>query len=116
MTTPTTSDYVADPAAVASMRSSRPVGHGAVRAYDWIAHHTMHRPAKEAIRDLGTDRSFTYAALDRRVDAMAAYLRSLGIELSVSSFFDSSTYALLYEPGRLIHKGLYLRLVFYLSC
>ena len=61
------------------MTSSRPSGHGPVRAYDWIDHHTMHRPDKEAIRDLGTDRTFTYADLDRRVEAMAAYLRSLGI-------------------------------------
>ena len=68
-----------NPAAVAAMTSSRPVGHGAVRAYDWIAHHTMHRPAKEAVRDLGTGRSFTYADLDRRADAMAAYLRSIGV-------------------------------------
>ena len=51
----------------------------AVRAYDWIAHHTMHRPTKEAVRDLATGRSFTYAELDRRVDAMAAYLRSIDI-------------------------------------
>ena len=76
---PTATEFVADPAAAAAMTSSRPVGHGAVRAYDWIAHHTMHRPAKEAVRDLGTGRSFTYAELDRRIDAMAAYLRSLGI-------------------------------------
>ena len=75
----TSSEFVADPAAVAAMTSSRSVGHGAVRAYDWIAHHTMHRPAKEAVRDLGTGRSFSYADLDRRVDSMAAYLRSLGI-------------------------------------
>jgi fatty-acyl-CoA synthase len=75
----TASEFVADPAAVASMTSSRPVGHGPVRAYDWIDHHTKNRPAKEAVRDLGTGRSFTYADLDQRVDAMAAYLRSLGI-------------------------------------
>ena len=75
----TTSEFVDDPAKVAGMTSSRPVGHGAVRAYDWIAHHTLHRPTRTAVRDLGTGRSFTYADLDRRVDAMAAYLRSLGI-------------------------------------
>ena len=79
MVTVTTSEFVADPAAVGAMTSSRPLGHGAVRAYDWIAHHAMHRPAREAVRDLGTGRSFTYAELDRRVDAMAAYLRSLGV-------------------------------------
>jgi fatty-acyl-CoA synthase len=51
----------------------------AVTAYDWIAHHRANRPGKEAIRDLGTRRSFTYADLDRRVDSLAAYWRSLGI-------------------------------------
>jgi fatty-acyl-CoA synthase len=71
--------YASDPEAVASMRSPRPLGHGPVRAYDWIDHHAANRPAKEAIRDLGTSRSFTYAQLDQRIDAMAAHLASLGI-------------------------------------
>jgi acyl-CoA synthetase (AMP-forming)/AMP-acid ligase II len=74
-----TSEFVADPAQVASLTSSRPVGHGPVRAYDWIAQHTSQRPNKEAVRDLGSGRSFTYAELDRRVDAMAAHLASIGI-------------------------------------
>lgn len=73
------SDYVPDPAALAKMTSSRPTGRGAAIAYDWITHHAVQRGAKEAIRDLGAGRSFTYAQLDRRVDAMAAYFRSLGI-------------------------------------
>lgn len=72
-------DFLPDPGAVASMTSSRPAGHGPVRAYDWIAHHAANRPRKEAVRDLGTGRSFTYAELHRRVDAMAAHLGSLGI-------------------------------------
>ncbi|GAC1604518.1 MAG: long-chain fatty acid--CoA ligase [Acidimicrobiales bacterium] len=72
-------EFVDDPVVGEAMVRSRPVGHGPVRYYDWIAHHKMQRPAKEAIRDLGTGRSFTYAGLDRRVDAMAAYFRSLGI-------------------------------------
>ena len=71
--------FVADAAERAAMRSSRPAGSGTVRAYDWIGHHAAHRPSKEAIRDLSTGRSFTYSQLDRRADAMAAYLRSLGI-------------------------------------
>ena len=50
-----------------------------MRSYDWVAHHKMHRPTKDAIRDLGTGRRFTYADLDRRIDAMAAYFGSLGI-------------------------------------
>ncbi len=71
--------FVPDPAERAAMRSSRPAGHGTVRAYDWIAHHAANRPNKEAVHDLGTGRSFTYAELDARIDAMAAYFRSLGI-------------------------------------
>jgi fatty-acyl-CoA synthase len=74
-----TTDYEQDPAAMAALRASRPVGHGPVRAYDWIRHHAGNRGAKEAVRDLGTDRSFSYAELDRRVDAMAALFTSLGI-------------------------------------
>ena len=61
------------------MTASRPTGHGTVRAYDWIAHHAAQRPAKQAVRDLGSDRSFSYTDLDQRADAMAAYLASLGI-------------------------------------
>ena len=74
-----TDSFTVDPNEVAAMTSSRPAGHGPVAAYDWIAHHADHRPKKEAIRDLGTDRTFTYADLDRRVDAMAVYLDSIGI-------------------------------------
>lgn len=79
MTDQSTIEFDPDPAAVASMTSSRPVGHGAVRAYDWIANHAMSRPTKEAVRDITVGRSFTYAELDQRVDAMAAYFTSLGI-------------------------------------
>ena len=50
-----------------------------VRAYDWIGHHALHRSTKQAVRDLGTKRNFTYGELDARIDAMSAYLRSLGI-------------------------------------
>ncbi|MEO6571067.1 MAG: AMP-binding protein, partial [Ilumatobacteraceae bacterium] len=64
---------------VVAMTSSRPAGHGPVPAYDWIRHHARNRPAKEAVRDLGTDRRFDYLALDRRIDAMAAHFSSLGV-------------------------------------
>lgn len=71
--------FQADKQDLAAMRSSRPAGRGAPTAYDWIAHHADSRPTKEAIRDLGSDRTFTYSDLDARVDAMAAHLGSLGI-------------------------------------
>ena len=61
------------------MTSPRPAGHGAVPAYDWIGHHADNRPTHEAVRELATGRSFTYAELDGRIDAMATYLTSLGI-------------------------------------
>ena len=77
--TEASTDFIDDPEAVATLTTSRPAGHGAVRAYDWIGHHANQRPAKEAVRDLGTDRSFTYGELDRRIEAMACYLTSLGI-------------------------------------
>lgn len=48
-------------------------------AYDWIANHANHRPTNEAIRDLGSGKAFSYADLDNRIDAMAAYMGSLGI-------------------------------------
>ncbi|WP_395154365.1 long-chain fatty acid--CoA ligase [Ilumatobacter sp.] len=80
MTTPAAqSEFVADRTKAASLTSSRPTGHGSVPAYDWIAHHSAQRPNKEAIRDLGSGRTFTYAELDRRIDAMAAHLASIGI-------------------------------------
>ena len=74
-----TQSSIADPADRAAMTSSRPVGHGTVKAYDWIGHHAANRPAHEAVRELATERSFTYAELDERVDATAAYFTSLGI-------------------------------------
>ncbi len=75
----TTTEFVPDAHEVSSMTTSRPPGHGPVRAYDWIDHHAANRPDKEAVRDLATDRSLTYRELDRRVDAMAAYLTSIRI-------------------------------------
>jgi fatty-acyl-CoA synthase len=72
-------DFVPDEAELASLTTSRPPGHGPVRAYDWIDHHSANRPNKEAVRDLATRRSFTYADLDRRADAMAALLASFGV-------------------------------------
>ena len=72
-------DLATDADAAATMTTPRPAGHGDVRAYDWIAHHADNRAGKEAVRDLGTGRSFTYGELDRRVDAMVGYLASVGV-------------------------------------
>ncbi len=69
-----------DPDAAAALRTSRPAGRGAPRVYDWIDHHAKNRGGKEAIRELDRARSFTYRDLDRRVDAMTAYLASVGVE------------------------------------
>jgi fatty-acyl-CoA synthase len=72
-------EYAPEPDALASLTTSRPRGHGSVRAYDWIGHHAANRPVHEAVRELATGRSFTYADLDRRIDAMAAHFAALGI-------------------------------------
>jgi fatty-acyl-CoA synthase len=73
------STFLPDPAALAAMTASRPTSRGAVTAYDWLSHHRAHRPNKEAIRDLGSGRSFTYTDLDARADALALHLRSIGV-------------------------------------
>ncbi len=78
-TTHTSDEFTPDAEKRAAMTSPRPAGHGAVPAYDWIDHHARNRPSKEAVRDLGTSRSFTYAELDQRVEATAAYLASAGV-------------------------------------
>ena len=78
-TAPAGADFVPDAAARAALRSSRPAGHGALPAYDWIAHHRANRPGKLAVRELSPPRSLSYADLDARADALAAYLASLGI-------------------------------------
>ena len=70
--------YLADPAAQAAMRSPRPAGHGPVRAYDWLSHHAASRPGKEAVRELSPRRSFSYAELDQRAEALACHLQLLG--------------------------------------
>ncbi len=75
----TGTEFVPDPQQLRSMTSSRPIGHGATRAYDWIANHANARGEKEAIRDLGTGRSFTYGELHTRADALAAYMASVGV-------------------------------------
>jgi fatty-acyl-CoA synthase len=76
---PAPAAFAPDPAAVAALRSSRPVGHGAVPAYDWIAHHRANRPGKEAVRELSPPRSLSYAELDARAEALAVHLASLGM-------------------------------------
>ncbi|MCP5029402.1 MAG: long-chain fatty acid--CoA ligase, partial [Actinomycetia bacterium] len=51
------------------------------RSYDWIAHHAATRGAKEAMRDLATGRSFTYAEMEDRTSRLATALRhEFGVE------------------------------------
>src|SRR5260370_26882298 len=47
--------------------------------YDWIAHHAHRRPKQLAINDLQTSRTFTYGALNERVDQLTGALAKLGI-------------------------------------
>jgi len=78
-TSPSSPDFTPDAAARAAMRSSRPASWGAVRAYDWLAHHRASRPDKEGVRELATQRRFSYGELDRRADAMAGWLALQGV-------------------------------------
>ena len=51
-----------------------------VPAYDWIAHHARYSPKNVAIRDLYSNRTFTYAGFDERVSRAALYLiNQLGV-------------------------------------
>ena len=43
--------------------------------YDWIRHHAEISPDRIALVDLYSDRRFTYRQLDRRIDAVARFLR-----------------------------------------
>ena len=52
---------------------------GVAPYYDWITHHAGRRPAALAIRDLQTDRKFTYADVDRRTNQLTAALSGMGI-------------------------------------
>ncbi len=47
---------------------------GDVRSPDWLAHHARCRPNTPAVIDLGTNRRFTYAELDDRVERLATVL------------------------------------------
>ncbi len=47
--------------------------------FDWIAHHAETRGDRTAAIDLATQRRFTYAALDDRIDRLATHLASLGV-------------------------------------
>ncbi|MDX2380204.1 MAG: long-chain fatty acid--CoA ligase [Acidimicrobiia bacterium] len=48
---------------------------GRIRSYDWIAHHAATRGEKEAMRDLASGRSFTYAQMNDRTNRLASALR-----------------------------------------
>ena len=49
-------------------------------SYDWIAHHGRGRPDKVAMTDVRTGRSYTYAAMDNRVERLCAVLhRDFGV-------------------------------------
>lgn len=50
-----------------------------ITAYDWLAHHNAHRPAKRALVDLARDRTLTYGDLHRRCDALSAHLQRIGV-------------------------------------
>jgi len=51
-----------------------------IEARDWIAHHALAAPQREALHDLESGRRFNYLEMDRRVTRAALYLRDgLGV-------------------------------------
>ncbi len=48
--------------------------------FDWIAHHAEVRGQRTAAIDLATQRRFTYAEFDERIDRLAAHLATLGVK------------------------------------
>ncbi|MEY4863747.1 MAG: hypothetical protein RLZ51_1842 [Pseudomonadota bacterium] len=53
----------------------------ALQHHDWIAHHARHAPSDLAQKDLYSGRSFTYAQMNARVDALARWLQeSAGVK------------------------------------
>ena len=48
--------------------------------FDWIAHHAEVRGDRTAAIDLATQRRFTYAQFDERIDRLASYLAGLGVK------------------------------------
>jgi fatty-acyl-CoA synthase len=48
----------------------------AVPHYDWISRHAMRTPAKIAVVDLASERSFSYAQFDDRIARLAQHLRN----------------------------------------
>jgi fatty-acyl-CoA synthase len=48
----------------------------ALQHHDWIAHHARHAPNDLAQKDLYSGRSFTYAQMNARVDALAHWLQN----------------------------------------
>ncbi len=48
--------------------------------FDWIAHHAEVRGDRTAAIDLATQRRFTYAEFDERIDRLATHLAGLGVK------------------------------------
>jgi len=51
-----------------------------VKYYDWVTHQAAMQPGKIAIKDLDTQRQFTYKELNERSESLAAWLQDRGVE------------------------------------
>lgn len=51
-----------------------------VKYYDWAARQAAMQPNKVAIKDLDTDRQFTYRELNERSESLAAWLQDNGVQ------------------------------------
>jgi fatty-acyl-CoA synthase len=76
-----------------------------VRHYDWIAHYARRTPDKIALRDLGSGRRWSYAALDQRIARLAGHLRATGIgrgdRVAVLALNSTDTLEVQFACGRL---------------
>lgn len=77
-----------------------------ISAEDWIRHHALVNPSKEAVRDLASGRSFTYSQLDERITRAALYFRDVlgvksGERIAVLSHNDSDIFEIQFACRRI---------------
>jgi fatty-acyl-CoA synthase len=77
-----------------------------IKYYDWIARHAMRTPAKTAVVDLATKRSFDYIQFDDRIGRLAQHLRERcgvkrGDRVAVLALNTTDTLEVQFACGRL---------------
>jgi len=77
-----------------------------IKYYDWIAHHALRTPAKTAVVDLATERSFSYEQFDDRIARLSQHLRQRfavkrGDRVAVLALNTTDTLEVQFACGRL---------------